>query len=88
VCAQALTLPEKYKQGRLLAGQLLCQCVLRRHDFDLDDALLSRFYAALHAGLVHSDPVCPVITADIFMAHPVLSLKTVIHINCRTVKFT
>ena len=58
VSLQALSLPPQYKAGRLLACQLLCKCILRRHDLDIDEALLSRFYLSLHAGLVHADQVC------------------------------
>ena len=35
----------------------MCSCVLRRHDLQMDDALLARSYAVLHAGVVHSSQV-------------------------------
>ena len=34
--------------------------MLRRHDLDIDESLLSRFYAALHTNLLHAEAVSDV----------------------------
>ncbi|KFM77896.1 Ral GTPase-activating protein subunit alpha-2, partial [Stegodyphus mimosarum] len=52
---QALSLPENYKQGKLLAYQLLCMLILRRHDLPLQKDYLVQFYYALHYGLMSND---------------------------------
>ena len=57
VCVQALTLSDQYKQGKLLAYQMLCMSTLRRHDLDLTNEHLLRFYSALLHGLLHRDSV-------------------------------
>ena len=54
---QAQGLSEQYRESKLLACKLMCKCMLRRHDLDIDESLLSRFYAALHSGLLHSSAV-------------------------------
>ena len=50
-----LTLPAAYKQGQLLAYRLLCMTVVQRPDLELTEEQLSRFYLALHHGLVTMD---------------------------------
>ena len=57
---QALSLSEEFNEGKLLACELLCKCMLRRHDLDIDESLLSRFYAALHTNLLHAEAVSDV----------------------------
>ncbi|XP_054712928.1 LOW QUALITY PROTEIN: ral GTPase-activating protein subunit alpha-1-like [Uloborus diversus] len=52
---QALSLPEKYKQGKLLAYKLLCILMLRRHDLPISKDHLVHFYHALHYGLMAND---------------------------------
>ena len=54
---QCLTLPDEFKRGKLLAYQLLCQTVVRRHDVPLPHELLSQFYMCLHAGIGSNDQV-------------------------------
>ena len=54
---QCLTLPDEFKRGKLLAYQLLCQTVVRRHDVPLPQELLSQFYMCLHAGIGSNDQV-------------------------------
>ncbi|XP_022332235.2 ral GTPase-activating protein subunit alpha-1-like isoform X3 [Crassostrea virginica] len=52
---ECLTLPDEFKRGKLLAYQLLCQTVVRRHDVPLPQELLSQFYMCLHAGIGSND---------------------------------
>uniref|UniRef100_A0A8W8IDE3 Rap-GAP domain-containing protein n=1 Tax=Magallana gigas TaxID=29159 RepID=A0A8W8IDE3_MAGGI len=48
---ECLNLPDDYKRGKLLAYQLLCQTVVKRHDVLLSTELLSQFYMCLHTGI-------------------------------------
>ncbi|XP_056021439.1 ral GTPase-activating protein subunit alpha-1-like isoform X5 [Ostrea edulis] len=52
---ECLTLSDDFKKGKLLAYQLLCQTVVRRHDVSLPDELLSQFYMWLHTGIGSKD---------------------------------
>ncbi|XP_059157319.1 ral GTPase-activating protein subunit alpha-1-like isoform X3 [Physella acuta] len=52
---ECLNLNNKYKKGKLMAYQLICQSLLRRHEVMPSQQLLSQFYLVLHAGLVSSD---------------------------------
>lgn len=54
---QCLSLPDDYKRGKLLAYQLLCQTVVKRHDVLLSTELLSQFYMCLHTGIGTRDQV-------------------------------
>ncbi len=54
---QSLNLPEKFKQGKLLAYKLLCILMLRRHDLPLHKDYLVHFYYALHHGFMANDQV-------------------------------
>lgn len=58
---QCLTLPDKYKRGKLLAYQLLCQMVVQRHTVPLPSELVSQFYLALHQGVNSGDQVINVV---------------------------
>ena len=55
---QCLTLSNKYKRGKLLAYQLLCQMMVRQPDVTLAPELLAKFYQVLHEGLTSQDQVC------------------------------
>ncbi|XP_028395941.1 ral GTPase-activating protein subunit alpha-2-like isoform X2 [Dendronephthya gigantea] len=52
---QAAYLPQKYKQGRLIAYQLMCEMTVRRQDNPLSEDYLRHFYRCLHDGLTNSD---------------------------------
>ncbi|XP_033736327.1 ral GTPase-activating protein subunit alpha-1-like isoform X2 [Pecten maximus] len=52
---ECLTLSNKYKRGKLLAYQLMCQMVVQRHPVSLPSELVSQFYLALHQGLTSND---------------------------------
>ncbi|KAK3764075.1 hypothetical protein RRG08_046540 [Elysia crispata] len=52
---ECLTLGNKYKRGKLIAYQLICQSMLRRHEVMPPHKLISQFYQILHMGLVSSD---------------------------------
>ncbi|XP_062620262.1 ral GTPase-activating protein subunit alpha-1-like [Saccostrea cucullata] len=52
---ECLTLSDDFKKGKLLAYQLLCQTVVRRHDLPLPPELLSQFYMYLHGGIGSTD---------------------------------
>ncbi|GFS68356.1 hypothetical protein NPIL_633392 [Nephila pilipes] len=52
---EALNLPEKYKDGKLLAFKLLCLLIVRRHDISLLKEYIAHFYYALHYGLMAND---------------------------------
>ncbi|XP_035826426.1 ral GTPase-activating protein subunit alpha-1 [Aplysia californica] len=52
---QCLTLSNKFKHGKLMAYQLICQMMLRRHEVMPSQQLLSHFYLVLHTGLVSAD---------------------------------
>lgn len=54
---QCLNLPDDYKRGKLLAYQLLCQTMVRRHNVPLSTELLSQFYMCLHTGIGTRDQV-------------------------------
>lgn len=54
---QCLQLGNKFKRGKLLAYQLICQMMLRPHQVPPSRALLARFYNVLHAGLISNDQV-------------------------------
>ncbi|KAL3872620.1 hypothetical protein ACJMK2_035835 [Sinanodonta woodiana] len=49
---ECLSLSNKYKRGKLLAYQLLCQMMIRPHDVMPSTELLSQFYLVLHQGLL------------------------------------
>ena len=55
---QCLTLSNKYKRGKLLAYQLLCQMMVRHADVTIPQDLLAQFYHVLHQGLSSQDQVC------------------------------
>ncbi|WAR18389.1 RGPA1-like protein [Mya arenaria] len=52
---ECLTLSNKYKRGKLLAYQLLCQMMIRPPDLTLSPDLLAHFYHVLHQGLNQQD---------------------------------
>ncbi|XP_052275567.1 ral GTPase-activating protein subunit alpha-2-like isoform X4 [Dreissena polymorpha] len=52
---ECLTLSNKYKKGKLLAYQLLCQMMIRAPDMSLSQDLLAHFYYILHTGLNSQD---------------------------------
>ncbi|KAJ8308029.1 hypothetical protein KUTeg_012903 [Tegillarca granosa] len=52
---ECLSLPDKFKRGKLLAYQLLCQMVVQRHTVPLPSELVSQFYLALHQGVNSGD---------------------------------
>ena len=52
---ECLSLSNKYKRGKLLAYQLLCQMIVQRHDVPLPSEMVSQFYLLLHRGLVSND---------------------------------
>ncbi|KAF8789181.1 Ral GTPase-activating protein subunit alpha-1 like protein [Argiope bruennichi] len=52
---EALNLPDKYKEGKLLAFKLLCILIVRRHDIPLPKEYIAHFYYALHYGLMAND---------------------------------
>ncbi|RUS74693.1 hypothetical protein EGW08_017551 [Elysia chlorotica] len=52
---ECLALGNKYKRGKLIAFQLICQSMLRRHEVMPSRKLISQFYQILHTGLVSSD---------------------------------
>ncbi|XP_074642711.1 ral GTPase-activating protein subunit alpha-1-like [Tubulanus polymorphus] len=52
---KAQTMPDKFKEGKLLAFRLLCIMTVRRHEVMLPMEHLSQFYQLLHYGLVNSD---------------------------------
>ncbi|XP_067682813.1 ral GTPase-activating protein subunit alpha-1-like isoform X5 [Haliotis asinina] len=52
---ECLTLNNKYKKGKLLAYQLICQMLVRHHDVTPSQEILSHFYYVLHHGLVAVD---------------------------------
>lgn len=54
---QALTLPDIYHRGKLLAYRLLCNMVLASHDMPLPPGLLTQFYKVVHSALTSSDQV-------------------------------
>ncbi|KAG8192293.1 hypothetical protein JTE90_002117 [Oedothorax gibbosus] len=54
---EALNLPDQYKEGKLLAFQLLCKLIVRRHDISLLKDYIAHFYYALHYGLMANDQV-------------------------------
>jgi hypothetical protein len=54
---QAAYLPQKYKQGRLIAYQLICEMTVRRQDNPLSEDYLRHFYRCLHDGLTNIDQV-------------------------------
>ena len=54
---QCLTLSNKYKRGKLLAYQLLCQMMVRQPDVSMPAELLAQFYQVLHQGLTSQDQV-------------------------------
>ncbi|KAL8608299.1 hypothetical protein ACOMHN_042166 [Nucella lapillus] len=56
---ECLQLSNKFKKGKLLAYQLICQMMLRPHQVPPSRALLARFYNVLHAGLISSDQDVP-----------------------------
>ena len=57
LCLQCLSLSNKYKRGKLLAYQLLCQMIVQRHDVPVPSEMASQFYLLLHRGLVSNDQV-------------------------------
>ncbi|XP_053376419.1 ral GTPase-activating protein subunit alpha-2-like isoform X3 [Mercenaria mercenaria] len=52
---ECLTLSNKYKRGKLLAYQLLCQMMVRHADVTIPQDLLAQFYQVLHQGLSSQD---------------------------------
>ncbi|KAL4238881.1 Ral GTPase-activating protein subunit alpha-2 [Mactra antiquata] len=52
---ECLTLSYRYKKGKLLAYQLLCQMMVREPDVPLQPDLLAKFYQVLHQGLTSQD---------------------------------
>ncbi|XP_071163708.1 ral GTPase-activating protein subunit alpha-1-like isoform X35 [Mytilus edulis] len=52
---ECLSLSNKYKRGKLLAYQLLCQMIVQRHDVPVPSEMASQFYLLLHRGLVSND---------------------------------
>ena len=54
---QCLTLSNKYKRGKLLAYQLLCQMMVRQPDVSIPAELLAQFYQILQQGLCSQDQV-------------------------------
>ena len=52
---QAAYLPQKYKQGKLIAYQLICEMTVRRQDNPLSEDYLRHFYRCLHDGLTNFD---------------------------------
>ncbi|BFZ11585.1 hypothetical protein BsWGS_14624 [Bradybaena similaris] len=52
---ECLSLSNKHKRGKLMAYQLVCQSLLRRHEVMPSQQLLSQFYLVLHTGLASSD---------------------------------
>ena len=57
VALQCLTLSNKYKHGKLLAYQLLCQMMVRQPDVSIPSELLAQFYQILQQGLCSQDQV-------------------------------
>ncbi|KAK7504780.1 hypothetical protein BaRGS_00003808 [Batillaria attramentaria] len=56
---ECLQLGNKFKRGKLLAYQLICQMMLRPHEVAPSRALLARFYNVLHTGLTSNDQDVP-----------------------------
>ncbi|KAK9497959.1 hypothetical protein O3M35_003854 [Rhynocoris fuscipes] len=54
-CFNALTLPENYHRGKLLAYRLLCNITVTTHDVPLPSKHLALFYTTLHQGLQSND---------------------------------
>ncbi|KAI8784564.1 ral GTPase-activating protein subunit alpha-2 isoform X1, partial [Biomphalaria glabrata] len=52
---ECFNLSNRYKRGKLLAYQLICQAMLRRHEVMPSPQLLAQFYLVLHTGLVSPD---------------------------------
>ncbi|KAK6182371.1 hypothetical protein SNE40_010078 [Patella caerulea] len=52
---ECLKLDNRYKEGKLLAYQQLCQIMLQRHDITPSLEILSQYYNVLHHGLVSPD---------------------------------
>ncbi|XP_025103645.1 ral GTPase-activating protein subunit alpha-1-like isoform X4 [Pomacea canaliculata] len=56
---ECLQLSDKFKKGKLLAYQLICQMMLRPHEVLPSRPLLARFYNVLHIGLISNDQDVP-----------------------------
>lgn len=54
---QCLQLPNRYKNSKLIAYELLCQMFVRRDNTFLPLDSLTHFYQALHLGLVSQEQV-------------------------------
>lgn len=54
---QAVYLPQKYKQGKLTAYQLICEMTVRRQDNPLSEDYLRHFFRCMHDGLTNTDQV-------------------------------
>ncbi|XP_073994212.1 probable Rho GTPase-activating protein CG5521 isoform X1 [Rhodnius prolixus] len=54
-CFNALSLPDAYHRGKLLAYRLLCNITITTHDVPLHSKHLSLFYSTLHNGLQSTD---------------------------------
>ncbi|XP_065832591.1 ral GTPase-activating protein subunit alpha-2-like [Oscarella lobularis] len=52
---QAVTMPEEFKAGRLIAFKLMCNMFVRRHDHLPSFQLLNHFYRLMHVGLTTID---------------------------------
>ncbi|CAL1547567.1 unnamed protein product [Lymnaea stagnalis] len=52
---ECLSLNNRYKRGKLMAYQLICQSMLGRHQVMPSQQLLAQFYLVLHTGLVSAD---------------------------------
>ena len=61
---QCLTLGNKYKRGKLVAYQLLCQMMIRPPDTSHSPDLLAHFYKVLHHGLNSPDQVTSSVLTD------------------------
>ncbi|KAH9496143.1 Ral GTPase-activating protein subunit alpha-1 [Bulinus truncatus] len=52
---ECFNLSNRYKRGKLMSYQLICQSMLRHHEVMPSSQLLAQFYSVLHTGLVSSD---------------------------------
>lgn len=53
--AASLSMPFKFKEGRLLAYQLMASMTVRRHELPLSQEYLTHFYRLMHIGLTGTD---------------------------------
>lgn len=52
---KVMSLSERYHKSKLMAVQLLCRLIVRRHDVALDENVKSKFYAIVHSILNDGD---------------------------------